>query len=44
MDNPFYQIPEMSNALFGNNIKLLPSVNELFELELANLEYHKIIK
>lgn len=44
MNNPFYQIPEISNALFGSNIKLLPSVDELFELELANLEYHNLNK
>lgn len=44
MNNLFYQIPEISNALFGSNIKLLPSVDELFELELANLEYHNLNK
>ncbi len=39
MSSLFYQIPEISNALFGSDVKLLPSVDELFELELANLEY-----
>ena len=44
MNNQFHQIPEISNALFGSNVKLLPSVDELFELELANLEYHNLNK
>ena len=44
MSNLFYQIPEISNTLFGSNVKLLPSVDELFELELANLEYHILDK
>ncbi len=44
MSTLFYQIPEISNTLFGSNVKLLPSVDELFELELANLEYHILDK
>lgn len=44
MSNLFYQIPEISNTLFGSNVKLLPSVDELFEIELANLEYHILNK
>ena len=44
MNKLFYQIPEISNTLFGNNVKLLPSVDELLELELANLEYHILDK
>lgn len=42
MNKPFYQLPEIPNTLFGNKMKLLPSVNELFELELANLEYQTL--
>ncbi len=44
MSKLFYQIPEISNTLFGSNVKLLPSVDELFELELANLEYQILNK
>ncbi|MBI2118005.1 MAG: hypothetical protein HYT97_00065 [Elusimicrobia bacterium] len=32
-------MPEIPIKIFGNNLKLLPSVDELFELELAHLEY-----
>lgn len=31
-----------TNKLFGENVELLPSVTELFELELAFLEYHSL--
>lgn len=44
MSNRFYQIPKISNTLFGGDVKLLSSVDELFELELANLEYHILNK
>lgn len=44
MSKLFYQIPGISNTLFGSDVKLLPSVDELFELELANLEYHILDK
>lgn len=30
------------NEVFGNKIELFPSVNELFELELAHLEYKRL--
>lgn len=35
----FYRIPEVANCLFGEDTKLLSSATEVFELELANLEY-----
>ncbi|MCD6117816.1 hypothetical protein J7K93_12430 [bacterium] len=35
----FYQISTPTQELFGNKVELLPSVTELFELELAYLEY-----
>ena len=38
MDN-FYKIPSVTQQLFENKVELLPSVTELFELELAYLEY-----
>lgn len=37
--NQFLQIKSVINETFGDNIELFPSVNELFELELAHLEY-----
>lgn len=40
MDKSFYRTPEVANAIFGKNTTLLPSVNELFELELAHLEHN----
>jgi len=36
----FYKIPSFLENLFKDEIELLPSVNELFELELAHLEYN----
>jgi len=39
MNNEFWTIPEVPCSLFGGKYKLLPSVNELFELEMANLEF-----
>lgn len=33
-----------TKKLFGDNVELLPSVTELFELELAFLEYHSLEK
>ena len=39
MNDNFYKKPNVSEKLFGNGYKLLPSVTELFELELANLEF-----
>jgi len=44
MDKPFYYTPEALNTIFGKDTALLPSVNELFELELANLEYNVLNK
>ncbi len=35
----FYKIPLPTQQLFDNKVELLPSVTELFELELAYLEY-----
>ncbi|OYD13989.1 hypothetical protein CH333_09265 [candidate division WOR-3 bacterium JGI_Cruoil_03_44_89] len=35
----FYKTPSFLENLFEDKIELLPSVNELFELELAYLEY-----
>jgi len=40
----FDNVPSMLNSLFNNQIELLPSVTELFELELAYLEYHCLSK
>ncbi len=39
----FYKIPDTASVLFNNEVELLPSVNEIFELELAYLEF-KILK
>lgn len=39
MKEEFYTRRTISQKLFGNNVELLPSVDELFELELATLEY-----
>jgi hypothetical protein len=39
MKNEFYQINSVLNQVFGDNISLLSSVDELFELEMAFLEY-----
>jgi len=37
--NGFLRIKPVINEAFGDNIELLPRVDELFELELAHLEY-----
>lgn len=37
--NRFYKIPSSIQELFDNKVELLPSVTELFEFELAYLEY-----
>ncbi|RKX66102.1 hypothetical protein DRP44_04885, partial [candidate division TA06 bacterium] len=39
-DRKFYNIPPFLKNLFDRQVELLPSVNELFELELAYIEYH----
>lgn len=36
----FYKSPSFLQGLFGTKVELLPSVTELFELELAYLEYN----
>jgi len=36
----FYKLSPFLQGLFGNKVELLPSVTELFELELAYLEYN----
>ena len=36
----FYKFPPFLQSLFENEVELLPSVNELFELELAYLEHN----
>lgn len=42
--NKFYNLPPLIEKLFDRDIELLPSVNELFELELAFLEYNCLPK
>lgn len=37
--NDIFKTASIINIAFGNNIELIPGVNELFELELAHLEY-----
>lgn len=41
---PFYKTPAISEILFGSSTKLLPSLTEYFEFELANLEYNMLTK
>lgn len=40
----FFKLPSFLHNLFKDNIELLPSVDELFELELAYLEYNSLPK
>lgn len=40
----FYLLPPFSKDLFGQNVELLPSVDEAFEIELAYLEYNTLDK
>lgn len=40
----FYKLSPFLHKLFGDKIELLPSVDELFELELAYLEYNCLPK
>jgi len=44
MKNEFLSIPEAPHILFGEKCELLASVNELFELEMANLEFRALSK
>ena len=37
-----FETPSLLNKTFGNSIELLPGVNELFELELAFMEYNNL--
>jgi len=43
-DKTFYNLPPFLQSLFKEKVELLPSVNELFELELAYLEYNCLPK
>lgn len=43
-ESKFYMLPPYSENIFGQNLELLPSVDELFELELAYMEYHVLSK
>ena len=40
----FYKFQNFTNVLFGEEYSLFPSVKELFELELAYLEYKTLYK
>ncbi len=40
----FYRITSFLQSIFNDKVELLPSVNELFELELAYLEYNCLQK
>ena len=42
--NKFYKIKSPTEILFNNEVELLPSVTELFEYELAYLEYKTLNK
>ena len=43
-DKEFYKSSPFLQSLFNDKVELLPSVNELFELELAYLEYNSLPK
>ncbi len=40
--NDIFNTESIINEVFGNKVELFPSVNELFELELAYLEYKSL--
>ena len=40
--NIFYLMPSFKEKIFDRNVELLPSVDEVFEFELAYLEYHSL--
>ena len=40
--NDVFNTESIINEAFGNKVELFPSVNELFELELAHLEYKSL--
>ena len=44
MKEDFFNIDSFVNKAFGKNIELLPSVDELFEIELAYLEFNCLTK
>jgi DNA modification methylase len=44
MGKEFYNIPAITTKAFGNNVELLSSVDELFELEMAWLEFNCLSK
>ncbi|MDR2126882.1 MAG: hypothetical protein LBP63_08645 [Prevotellaceae bacterium] len=44
MNNNFYNIQSITHKAFGDNIELLSSVDELFELEMAWLEFNCLSK
>lgn len=39
-----YEIKPVTSVIFGDNVSLLPNVDELFELEMAWLEYNLLTK
>lgn len=41
--NNIFNTESIINEAFGNKVELFPSVNELFELELAHLEYKSLL-
>lgn len=42
--NKFYNVESFVTKIFGDNIELLPSVDELFEIEMAFLEFNCLSK
>lgn len=40
----FYTLPSFQKNLFEEELELLPTVDEVFELELAYLEYHSLLE
>ena len=44
MKSIFYSVLSFINKAFGNNIQLLPNVDELFEIEMAYLEFKCLSK
>lgn len=44
MNKQFYNLPSFVSATFGKNIELLPSVDEMFEIEMAYLEFNCLTK
>ena len=42
MNKLFYKQKNLKDRIFGNETELLPSVTELFELEMAFLEYNQL--